>query len=211
MSESPSCCQCCTSFIFTLGLTSLFMWLSLRPSSPSFYIQNFYAPALNNTTNTTGATINTTISIDFKIKNTNKDKRVYYDALNITLYYPQNQSIPVGNTSVPEFQQGHHKTASKPVTVQPVEISWEDAVKNVSSNGTVRFTVYLATSVRYKIIWWITRRHRMKVHVDVNVDKQGKQIEEKHIKLKSAAHDGGSHRPSFSGLSAFFFVLLTVW
>ncbi|XP_043696808.1 protein NDR1-like [Telopea speciosissima] len=218
MSESMSCCRCCTSFIFTLGLTSLFLWLSLRPSSPAFYIQNFYAPALNTTTTATATaaatdtnTINTTIAINFKIENTNKDKRIYYDALNITLYYRPNLSFSVGNALVPGFRQGHQKKAFKQATVQPVEINWEEAVKKVSSNGIVGFRVDLATNVRYKIIVWTTERHKVRVHADVMVDKQGKQIEKKRIKLKSAAPDRCCHRSCFSGVLAFFFVLLTVW
>ncbi|KAJ4981567.1 hypothetical protein NE237_032404 [Protea cynaroides] len=177
------------------------MWLSLRPSKPSFSINYFYVPALNTTaaTNTTNST-NTTIFIDFKIKNTNKDKRVYYDALNITLNF-SSLSYSVGNAWVPAFRQGHKKTAVKRATVEQVKIPWKEAVRNVSLNMTVDFRVDLVTAVRYKILFWKTGRHKIRFQADKKVDKQG----------KSAASDHRDHRPCFSGLLAFFLVFLTVW
>ncbi|GKF38783.1 cysteine-rich receptor-like protein kinase, partial [Tanacetum coccineum] len=36
--------RCCASFILTLGLASLFMWLSLRTSNPILSIQDIYIP-----------------------------------------------------------------------------------------------------------------------------------------------------------------------
>ncbi|KAK1360768.1 hypothetical protein POM88_045242 [Heracleum sosnowskyi] len=44
-----SCCNFCCTFIFTSGLTALFLWLSLRPSNPTCSIQHFDVPALNKT------------------------------------------------------------------------------------------------------------------------------------------------------------------
>ncbi|XP_043689436.1 protein NDR1-like [Telopea speciosissima] len=202
MSESMSCCKCCLSFIFSVGLTALFLWLSLRPSPPTFSIQNFYVPALNTTTTGGG----TTVAIDFIIDNSNKFKGIYYDDLNITLYYAPNlNSFPVGNGSITGFYQGHKKKANKKTTLQEVKIPWAAAVKTVSSNGTVSFRVDLATKVRYKIVSRKTRRHKIKVQGDVSVDKQGKKTHKKSIKLKSAAHGGGRH--CFYRVMASLFVL----
>ncbi|XP_043720728.1 protein NDR1-like [Telopea speciosissima] len=190
MSEFMSCCKCCLSFIFSVGLSALFLWLSLCPSLPTFSIQNFYVPALNTTTTTTGG--GTTVAIDFIIDNSNKFKGIYYDDLNIALYYAPNlNSFPVGNDSMPGFYQGHKKKATKKTTLQEAKIPRAAAVKTVSSNGTVSFRVDLGTKVRYKIVGRKTRRHKIKVQGDVSVDKQGKKTHKKSIKLKSAAHGGG--------------------
>ncbi|XP_042518581.1 protein NDR1-like [Macadamia integrifolia] len=210
MSESKNRCRCCVSFIFTIGLTALFWWLNLRSSSPTFSIQNFSVPALNTSAKTkTTTTTTTTVAIDFRIQNSNKYEGVYYDALNITLYYSPNLSFPVGNASIFGFYQRHKKKAVKEVTLHEVKIPWGAAARTVSSNGTVGFRVDLATAVRYKVFGWKTGRRQMKVHGDVSVDNLGKQTYKKQIKLRSAAPNRDSHRPRFWGVMALLFVLLS--
>ncbi|OVA11158.1 Late embryogenesis abundant protein [Macleaya cordata] len=183
MSEQPSCCRWCAGFLFSLGLTSLFMWLSLRPSKPTYSIESFYIPVLNKTANDTR---NTTISFDLRLKNENKDKGIYYDALDITLYYGHNLSSPIGNVSISGFYQGHKKKAHRVETVQTVGVPWETAKQEVS-NGTTIFRVDLATAVRYKIMAWKTGRHKMKLGVNVTVNDQGLKTAKKGVELSCAS------------------------
>ncbi|KAJ4976120.1 hypothetical protein NE237_001226 [Protea cynaroides] len=204
MSEEMKYCRCCMTTTFSLGFTALFLWIGLRTSSPAFSIQNFSVPALN----TTSKTNTTTVAIDFRIENTNNEKGVYYDALNVTLYYAPNLSSPVGKASISEFYQGYKKKAIKHATFQDLKIPWGAAMKTVSLNKTVGFRVDLATEVRYKIFRWKTGRHKIRVHGDVSVDKQGKKTHKKPIKLKSAAPNSSGHRTCFYGFMVFLFVLL---
>lgn len=193
MEDSGGCCRCCTSFIFTMGLTALFMWLSLRTSNPTCSIQSFQVPALNQTLNTT---TNTTIYFLLKLDNGNKDKGIYYDNLNLTVTYrtnitlPLNTSQPVKNFTVHGFYQGHNKKAKKNQSFVPDRFDWPAAKRTLWTNGSAVFRVDLATKVRFKIIFWKTKRHKLIVGADVEVDKQGLKIKKKGIKLSGGPQLG---------------------
>uniref|UniRef100_A0A5B6YRC5 Late embryogenesis abundant protein LEA-2 subgroup domain-containing protein n=1 Tax=Davidia involucrata TaxID=16924 RepID=A0A5B6YRC5_DAVIN len=197
------CCRCCFSFILTSGLTALFMWLSLRTSNPVCSIQDFYVPALDKTAN---STTNTTISFDLKLDNENKDKGIYYDALNLTLYYGPNQSHPnpIGNATFIAFYQGHKKNTHRKKSVETYGVvPWEAA-----SNGTAVFRVDLATAVRFKIIAWKTKKHKLVVGAQVEVNSFGKKVMKKGIRLKSGAPELGCYRaPVGLFVVSSFFIL----
>ncbi|KAA8523729.1 hypothetical protein F0562_010152 [Nyssa sinensis] len=186
------CCRCCFSFILTSGLTALFMWLSLRASNPVCSIQDFYVPALDKTGN---FTTNTSIYVDLKLDNENKDKGVYYDVLNLTLYYSRNQSQPIaiGNKSFDSFYQGHKKNTRRKTLVDTYGVPW-DAASTAVSNGSAVFRVDLATAVRFKIIAWKTKKHKLVVRAEVPIDGNGKKDKKKGIRLKSSAPELGCYR-----------------
>ncbi|PIA31904.1 hypothetical protein AQUCO_04700042v1 [Aquilegia coerulea] len=176
------CCRCCTGFIFTSGLTALFLWLSLRPDSPTLSIEDFYLPALNKTLNDTS---NTTISFDFKLNNPNKDKGIYYNALNLTIYYSHNFSLlPVANYTIPRFYQGFKKKAHRKQTVPTVGLPLDDAIRE----DLKVFRVDVKTAVRYKIIFWKTKHHSIKVGSNLTVNDMGALVKKKKkgVKLKSS-------------------------
>lgn len=176
------CCRCCCSFIFTLGLTALFMWLSLRPSKPKCILKQFYIPALNKTLNPPG---NTTLFFQLRLENTNKDKGVYYDPVNVTFFDSPNKSHFIGNFNIPKFYQGHKKKATKGGNFSPSGVDWK-AVSLAVSNGSAVFHVNMATWVRYKIMAWKTKRHRIMVGADVKISNEGTQVNpKKGIKLSS--------------------------
>ncbi|WKA12399.1 hypothetical protein VitviT2T_029784 [Vitis vinifera] len=188
MAESAGgCCRCCCSFIFTLGLTALFMWLSLRTSNPTCSIQYFYAPSLNRTLNTT----NSSLYFDLKLDNGNKDKGIYYDPINLTFYYGFTPNFSVGNLTVPAFYQGHKKNARRRMLVQTPSVPWPEA----RTNGTVWFRMDLQTKVRFKILFWNTKREKISVSAPVEVNAtDGKKIHKKGIKLKSGAPERWRNR-----------------
>ncbi|ONI01910.1 hypothetical protein PRUPE_6G166500, partial [Prunus persica] len=134
------CCRCCFSFIFTLGLTALFMWLSLRTSKPTCKVRSLYIPALNKTLNDT---TNKTLYVTLRLENGNKDKGIYYDAINL-------------NFTLPSFYQGHQKKATKSAVGEPKELNWTAVSHATYSNGTVHFRVDLVTAVSFKIMFWRT-------------------------------------------------------
>ncbi|KAL7598218.1 protein NDR1 [Lactuca sativa] len=189
------CCRCCFSFILTLGLTSLFLWLSLRTSNPVCSIQDVYIPALNKTLNSTSYQ---SIYLDLKLDNENKDKGIYYDPLNITLHYYINQSngngIPISNYALKGFYQGHQKKARRKNWTDTHGVPWDVAVK--TGGGPPVFRVDLATAVRFKILFWKTKRHRLILGADFEVSDRGQKLQKKGTRLKSGAPElfsGNSH------------------
>ncbi|KAL3612602.1 hypothetical protein D5086_003622 [Populus alba] len=174
------CCRCCCSFIFTLGLTSLFMWLSLRTSSPDCLLTKFYIP-LNQTSNLT------TPEFELRFKNTNKDKGVYYDPINVTFFDSRNRSHFIGNSTIPKFYQGHKKKATKNSTIS--NFDRKVVVQAIPVNGsTTFFRVDLATSVRYKILMFKTKRDKIRVGLDFEVNGTVFKVNRKDLKLKSNAN-----------------------
>ncbi|KAK6154402.1 hypothetical protein DH2020_008650 [Rehmannia glutinosa] len=188
MAENGGAGECCCSFIFTSGLTALFMWLSLRTYKPTCSIQHFYVPALNKSDNSSA---NHTIFFDLKLDNNMKDKGVHYDNINLTFFYTQNDSrLLIANYTVPAFYQGHGKKARRKNLVEASGAPWAAAVSNGS---TVGFRVGLATRVKFKIMFWYTKRHSLVVGGDVAVDGSGGKVKKKGIKLKSGSPEPGSH------------------
>ncbi|CAK9150285.1 unnamed protein product [Ilex paraguariensis] len=184
-SDGGGCCRCCCSFILTSGLTALFLWLSLRTSNPKCSIQNFYVPALNKTLN---STTNHTIFFDLKLDNTNKDKGVHYDAVNLTFYYGPNVSFLIGNYTVHGFYQGHGKNTHRKYLLDTRGVPWDEALKAVSNGSLAVFRVDLVTAVRFRIIGFKTKRHKLDLKANVEVDGTGDKLKKKKgIRLKSGA------------------------
>ncbi|CAK7338362.1 unnamed protein product [Dovyalis caffra] len=180
-SGGGGCCRCCCSFIFTLGLTALFMWLSLRTTSPDIRLSKFNMP-LNQTLSSRNLT---SLEFELTLKNTNKDKGVYYDPVNVTFFDSPNRSHVLGNFTIPKFYQGHKKKATKSGTVSTIDRGVVS--RAVPANATALFRVDLATSVRYKILMFKTKRHKIRVGADVEVNGTIAKVNTKDLKLKSNA------------------------
>ncbi|TXG67387.1 hypothetical protein EZV62_008662 [Acer yangbiense] len=191
MSESRGCCRCCFSFIFTLGLTSLFMWLSLRTSDPKCSIDTFYLPALNTSLSNSARSTNNTLYFVIKLENPNKDKGIYYDDVNVNVTVSvqngtstKNNSL-IGSSVIPKFYQGHKKKAYKNGSV--VIDRQQAVIKAVLNNYTAaEFRVDMTTAVRFKIMAWKTKRHKIRVGGNVKVNDHGSR-EGKKNKLTSMA------------------------
>ncbi|XP_047956024.1 protein NDR1-like [Salvia hispanica] len=192
------CCRCCCSFIITSGLTALFMWLSLRTSNPTLSIESLYAAALNASDTSPAARGNRTVFLDVKLANGMKDKGVHYANTTLTLsFYRRNSSssfsddtdlIAVGDYAWPGFYQGHKKSARRRALVGAAGVPWAEARDAISAGGEgVGFRVRVATRVKFKIMFWYTKRERLEVAGDVQVDATGGKVGKKGVKLKSAA------------------------
>ncbi|EXC05112.1 hypothetical protein L484_011901 [Morus notabilis] len=206
------CCRCCFSFIFTLGLTALFLWLSLRTSKPTCAVQSIYFPALNRTLNNPK---NTTVYLTLRLENGNKDKGIFYDNVNLTLSYIPNITDPkkiklVNDTFVTAFYQGHKKTAKKEVNFSAAELNWTAAR---AVNSTTFFRVDLATAVRFKIMAWKTKRYRIMVGANVEVNEFGEKVKKKKkgIKLSGAGKNGGFSLKVGVLVNFLIWVLLSFW
>ncbi|KAL8166932.1 hypothetical protein V2J09_008431 [Rumex salicifolius] len=187
------CCYCCFRFTLTCGITALFLWLALRPNRPTLSIEQFDVFALNSTSNrSTNASIaasNRTIFFDLKLKNRNKDKGVFYDALSLKFSYAPNLRFPVANATFPAFYQGHEHSAQRPLAVEATSGNWMTAAAEaVGVNGSAVFRVDLTTAVRYKVVFWKMKRKRLVLGAELAVNGQGKLVRgKKGVRLTSGA------------------------
>ncbi|XP_026460651.1 protein NDR1-like [Papaver somniferum] len=176
-------CQCYLGLLLTPCIIGLVVWLTIRSSPPGFSIHKFTVPALNQTSLDfkNSKTINATISFEAKLKNENKEKGIYYDALNLTLfyYYEKNLSfLPIGNLLLPPFYQGREKTATRRNSTQIHGVPWDYARMKASegnkSKAPALFRVNLETKVRYKSLLWKSKRHKISESVNITVNEHGK-------------------------------------
>lgn len=186
------CSSICCRFIITSGFAALFLWLALRTSQPTCSIQDLYVPILNKTDHSIGNR-NNSIFFDLMLDNGMKEKAVYYDNISLIFFYAPNTSFPIANYTVPGFHQGHGKKAHRKLVVEAHGPSWEAAFKNVS-NGTVSvFRVGLSTKVRFKIIFWYTKKHNLVVGAHIEVNESGKKVKKKGVELKSGSPERNCH------------------
>ncbi|CAA0383110.1 Protein NDR1 [Arabidopsis thaliana] len=182
-----NCCTCCLSFIFTAGLTSLFLWLSLRADKPKCSIQNFFIPALGKDPNSRD---NTTLNFMVRCDNPNRDQGIYYDDVHLnfstinTTKINSSALVLVGNYTVPKFYQGHKKKAKKWGQVKP--LNNQTVLRAVLPNGSAVFRLDLKTQVRFKIVFWKTKRYGVEVGADVEVNGDGVKAHKKGIKMKKS-------------------------
>nr|XP_010908729.1 protein NDR1-like [Elaeis guineensis] len=163
MSRSDGVC-CWLLLVLTLsGFLILILWLTLRPSAPSYTIVDLSIPNANGTGNTT-------ILFGLEVSNPNLGGGVYYSDMNVTLFlFDEN----AGSMTMPSFYQGHQRTTSLRGGVDAGR-RWSDAVVRAVTNGTTQLTMGLVTKVRYKTLWWWSRVHRMVEQARMSVGKDGK-------------------------------------
>ncbi|KAL5561871.1 hypothetical protein UlMin_031618 [Ulmus minor] len=123
-------CRCCFSFIFSLGL-------------------KFSSYALNKSLNFQKTT---SLILTLKCDNDNKDKGIYYKAINLTLSYQRNIIFPINTTTILGFYQGHWKKATIRVVIEPEGLNWTVVHAAISTNTTTIFWVDLVMKVRFKIM-----------------------------------------------------------
>uniref|UniRef100_M1CEM5 NDR1 n=1 Tax=Solanum tuberosum TaxID=4113 RepID=M1CEM5_SOLTU len=103
-----------------------------------------------------------------------KDKGVRYDKIILSFYYGTNTSIPLGNSTINGFYQGHDKKAKKKGKLEIQKMAWDAALKNVTNTSKVVFRVDVATRVSYKIIFWFGKKHNFTVeNKTLEVDSTG--------------------------------------
>ncbi|KAJ7981611.1 protein NDR1-like [Quillaja saponaria] len=207
MSESEGCCKCCCSFILTLGLTALFLWLSLRTDKPKCSIEYFYLPALNKSLNSQQ---NTSIYFILQLNNPNKDKGIRYENVNLTFSVLDNlnKTHQIGYKTIGGFYQGHNKKAKKKDFVETRGFNGTAVSGEALNNKTVVFRVDFATAVKYKILLWFTKRHKLMLGANVVVDSSGEKVDQKKgIRLKSCAPEPGGY---YSAQVAFLVNLLII-
>ncbi|XP_052183039.1 protein NDR1-like [Diospyros lotus] len=181
--SKPSLAICWWSFqvALVLGMIAVVIWLSLIPKKPKFTIVDLYIPTLNtstgNSSNYEGIIQNTSLILILQVSNPNKGIAVFYSDMNISLFHRGGDSI--GKQAVPGFYQGHKSSLSCNVTTGADQKQlWRGDAGRV-----LDLRMRLEAAVRFKIIWWKTRHHRMDFEAFVVVDPRGKMQGQRNTRL----------------------------
>ncbi|EYU24883.1 hypothetical protein MIMGU_mgv1a024087mg [Erythranthe guttata] len=172
-------------------LYKIFQTVTMTPSGPHFYINEFYVPALdlsqhtasNNNNNQTVVT-NPCLFFDLAFVNIMLKQTVHYGDVNITLSHGRKA---VASYVVPAFIQEHRGVEYRREVVEGVP--WESTEKAVSNGSTVVFRVDLATVVTFHSL--NTKKKDVRIGADVEVDGTGLKLKREDIRLDSAASRRG--------------------
>ncbi|CAM8975777.1 hypothetical protein QQ045_006835 [Rhodiola kirilowii] len=175
------CCRRCCSSITSIALFILIIWIILRTAhTPKLSLLVLQVPALNYSQE------NSTLSFKLKLDNSNLGIGIYYSNLNTTFHYPANanQSSVIADVIVPAFYQGHRKKAVKTGSGETRGVNWTEVAAGL--NGTAAsFRVHVDGTVKFKYIWWRSKKRRVSVEGVAAVDAQGNYATEKGVRLRS--------------------------
>ncbi|OVA11157.1 Late embryogenesis abundant protein [Macleaya cordata] len=154
------------------GLLAFVLWLSLRPQNPIYTIVEFnFDPILSSAVQNTSSNSTSTISFSLEVENPNKDSSIYYDNINVTVYY---ESDSIGGTDViPSFYQDKSESHQFKQFIH-AEGQLLDKVFRAVSNRTAEFRVGLVTSIRFKTSGLKSKHHGMELQGRVKVGSDGK-------------------------------------
>ncbi|XP_061344885.1 protein NDR1-like [Gastrolobium bilobum] len=205
-----NCYTCCLKSLISMGVSALIIWLSLRTQQPKCFIEtlNITTTSHHHHSNNNNATI----VFQLKLSNTNKDKGIQYDAVQVAfgVFLNANTTRPVGNATLDGFYQGHGKTAKKWGSA----VAHGDGVNRTTVDGRLFLRVDFVTKVKYKIYFlFYTKRHRLTggANVEVNVSA-GEKVNPKDIRLgavpASIASEAAEVRECCAVLVRFFVTVL---
>ncbi|KAK9064206.1 hypothetical protein SSX86_015586 [Deinandra increscens subsp. villosa] len=180
-------CAVFLSIFFTIGLVTFILWLSLRPHRPRFHIHAFSIPTSPNGISTAQLTFNLTA------RNPNLEIGIYYDTVNLTLYY---RDQPIAETPVLfPFYQSPKNTAIIYGTLVGSALKIGNArwmqILAARKRGAVQFRVDVASSIRFKVSKWDSRRHKMHANCEIGVGSNGMLV----------GDDEGKNCPIYSSLT----------
>ncbi|CAH9063310.1 unnamed protein product [Cuscuta epithymum] len=162
---SCGCCVLCTAICFALVVP---IFLASLPSYSVNYIHlpappPAAAPALNRTTgvviigNNNNNNNNNSRRLFFSLRLHNKMKlmSVKYDDLQLSFFFG---GMPIGNATLPGFEQPRGHTTSKAGTVYVVDPPQGPVLLEAAAEAAVVLRVDLVTVVRYKSLFWYGKR-----------------------------------------------------
>ncbi|CAL0310545.1 unnamed protein product [Lupinus luteus] len=147
-------------FLFIILLTILIVWATLRPTKPTFILQDITVYAFN-------ATVPNFLTSNFQVtlssRNPNDKIGVYYDRLDTYVVY-RSQQITL-RTAIPPSYQGHKEVDvwspfvyGNNVPVAPYNFV---ALSQDQSNGNILVTVNIDGSVRWKVGTFISGHYHI--------------------------------------------------
>ncbi|KAL8031457.1 hypothetical protein ABFX02_13G026200 [Erythranthe guttata] len=197
MSDECLCRAFCVCTIIAVAalfpLYIIFQTVTMTPSGPHFYINEFYVPALDlsqhtasNNNNNQTVVINPCLFLDLAFVNIMLKQTVHYGDVNITLSHGRKA---VASYVVHTFIQEHRDVEYKREVVESRGVPWESTVKAVSNGSTVVFRVDLAALVKFHSL--NTKKKDVRIGADVEVDGTGLKLKREDIRLDSAASRRG--------------------
>ncbi|XP_071737948.1 NDR1/HIN1-like protein 26 [Rutidosis leptorrhynchoides] len=163
-------CAVFLCILFTLGLVTFILWLSLRPHRPRFHIHEFSIPSLAETYGFSSAHI----TFNMTARNPNINIGIYYDTINLTLYF-KDQTIAKTPLLFP-FYQSPKNTAIIYGTLLGSELKISTAQwKQLAArkHGDVAFRLDVTSLIRFKVSTWDSRIHKMHANCEIVVGPNG--------------------------------------
>nr|XP_043627113.1 NDR1/HIN1-like protein 26 [Erigeron canadensis] len=164
-------CSIFLSLLFIVGLIMFILWLSLRPHRPRFYINEFSMASLAQD----GGFASAQAAYNVTARNPNLNIGIYYDAMQLTLYY-QNQNIGAMPIMSPFYQSPKNTTILDSVLARPAlvvdEARWAQFVAD-KIRGQVLFRLEVASSIKFKVATWESKRHKIHANCDIGVGPDG--------------------------------------
>lgn len=155
--------------VTVLGLTSLAIWASITPKTPTFAISNLDLKPHQN--DTAFARSSSVVALNMTVSNPNRMAGIFFDEINVTV---RCKNDSVGAKSVPGFYLGHESSDWKEV---------EMSVNCGAADGRVDLRVGLETRVRYKILRFKSRNRRLVFEDCVENGRDGQMVGTRDMKL----------------------------
>jgi hypothetical protein len=158
------CCGCLASCLLALVLIAAFItlvvYLALRPSKPSFYLQDLQLRrpiALGDPSLTASA------QVTLASRNPNDRVGIFYDRLDVfATYRDEPITVPV---SLPPLYQGHHDVSvwSPVLAAEAVPVAGyvADALKQDVAAGFLALTVKVDGRVKWKVGSWVSGSYHL--------------------------------------------------
>ncbi|XP_031504390.1 NDR1/HIN1-like protein 1 [Nymphaea colorata] len=157
---------CLLATIFVILLIILIVWLVLRPSKPSFVLQDATVLQFN----VTGAPnlLSATLQVTLVSRNPNDRVGVYYERMEVYAAY-MNQQVTL-RTVLPPTYQGHGEISVWSPFLSgnnvPVAPFLAASLAQAQSYGTGMFSIRVDGWVRWKVGSWSSGRYHL--YVDCN-------------------------------------------
>lgn len=170
-----------------LGLLALFLWLGLRPKSPTYTIVEFSVPrsiSSNATSLVDQGSQDGAVLFNLEIDNPNQDSGIYHEDIFMTFYYGQDT---VGQKTVPSFYQGKDETRQIVDRIDGNRQVWKTLLAAIR-NATAEMKVGLVTSIRYRTLGHKSKHHQMNLQGLIKIGSDGKILgKKKKVKLTHAS------------------------
>ncbi|XAR53756.1 hypothetical protein NMG60_11022430 [Bertholletia excelsa] len=164
-------CAIFLTLLFIFGLVAFILWLSLRPHRPRFHVQDFSVPGLGQPNGFENAQVNFNVTA----RNANQNIGIYYDAMQVNLLY-EDQSIGGASLLFPFYQQPKNTTVLfgllTGATLTVNKERWMQFQGDLGK-GMVVFRLDLTSTIRFKVVRWQSKHHKMHANCEVRVGPDG--------------------------------------